>query len=206
MFAIWWQTRCFVWTLMLFVRFYCIHWRHCCTVIQVVVVCTVHLVKLFLIAEHLSSEQATDKKVAHDTLRMESPQGSILAPCLFSIYISDNPTTLSTKLAYTDDLALVFTGPFRTGQTSRTSWTGTCQHSTPTTIKIGFNLAKKKLCMPCTILTHVTWDDDKTFQWMTKPSNLNQTQRILEWSSTGRSPSSHILHLCGRRFCHAARC
>jgi len=35
---------------------------------------------------------------------------------------------------------------------------------------------------------------------MAKPSNLNQTQRILEWSLTGRSPSSLILHLCGRKF------
>jgi len=43
------------------------------------------------------------------------PQGSILAVCLFNIYISDIPTTLSTKLAYADDLALAFTG-----QTSRT--------------------------------------------------------------------------------------
>ena len=39
------------------------------------------------------------------------PQGSILAPCLFNIYISDIPTTLSTKLAYANDLALAFTGP-----------------------------------------------------------------------------------------------
>jgi len=42
-------------------------------------------------------------------------QVSILALCLFNIYISDVPTTLSTKLAYADDLALAFTG-----QTSRT--------------------------------------------------------------------------------------
>jgi len=46
------------------------------------------------------------------------PQGSILAPCLFNIHISYIPTTLSTKLAYVDDLALAFIG--RTGQTSRT--------------------------------------------------------------------------------------
>jgi len=52
MFAIWWKkTPFFVWTLMLFVRFYCIYWRYRCAVMQVVVVYTVHLVKLFLIAE-----------------------------------------------------------------------------------------------------------------------------------------------------------
>jgi len=39
------------------------------------------------------------------------PQGSILAPCLFNIYISDIPSTLSIKLAYADDLALAFTRP-----------------------------------------------------------------------------------------------
>jgi len=38
-------------------------------------------------------------------------KGSILAPCLFNIYISDIPTTLSIKLSYADDLALAFTGP-----------------------------------------------------------------------------------------------
>jgi len=36
---------------MLFVRFYCIYLRYGCTVMQVVVIYTVHLVKLFLIAE-----------------------------------------------------------------------------------------------------------------------------------------------------------
>jgi len=36
---------------MLFVRFDCIYWRCRCTVLQIVVVYTVHLVKLFRIAE-----------------------------------------------------------------------------------------------------------------------------------------------------------
>ena len=57
----------------------------------------------------MSFEQATDKKIAR-RLKNGVPQGSILAPCLFNIYISDILTTLSTKLAYADDLALAFTG------------------------------------------------------------------------------------------------
>jgi len=36
---------------MLFDRFYGVYWRYRCTVMQVVVVYTAHLVKLFLIAE-----------------------------------------------------------------------------------------------------------------------------------------------------------
>ena len=39
------------WTSMLFVRFYCIYWRYRCTLMQAVVVFTVHLMKWFLIAE-----------------------------------------------------------------------------------------------------------------------------------------------------------
>jgi len=35
------------------------------------------------------------------------PQGFVLAPLHFSIYISDLPTTISRKYAYADDLAIM---------------------------------------------------------------------------------------------------
>ena len=37
-------------------------------------------------------------------------QGSILAPTLFNIYVSNMPTTISNKFAYADDLALATQG------------------------------------------------------------------------------------------------
>ena len=38
-------------------------------------------------------------------LKNGAPQGSVLAPLLFNIYISDLPTTVSCTYAYADDLA-----------------------------------------------------------------------------------------------------
>ncbi|KAL7385365.1 hypothetical protein ABVT39_020501 [Epinephelus coioides] len=39
------------------------------------------------------------------------PQGSVLAPMLFNIYIHDPPATQSRKHAYADDLAILFSKP-----------------------------------------------------------------------------------------------
>ena len=50
-------------------------------------------------------------------LKIGVPQGSILAPFLFNIYVSDLPPTTSSKFAYADDLALVnIAGDWRTLQ------------------------------------------------------------------------------------------
>ena len=40
-------------------------------------------------------------------LKNRVPQGSVLAPILFNIYISYLPTTISRKYAYADDLAIM---------------------------------------------------------------------------------------------------
>ena len=104
----------------------------------------------------LRTSDGQESRARH--LKNRVPQGSILAPCLFNIYISDSPKTLSTKLAYADDLALAFTGPdwadVENAMNRNLSTLNTYYHQNR------LQLSKEKLCMPCTILTHVTWEDD----------------------------------------------
>ena len=122
-----------------------------------------------------------------------SPQRSLLAPCLFNI--SDIPTTLSTKLAYADDLAL----PLRNWANVENAINSDLSTLHTYYHKIGSTLAaKKKQCMPGIILTHMACDEDWTFPCTEQPSRLTQTWHFLQWSLTGQSPPSHILHLCGR--------
>ena len=49
------------------------------------------------------------------TLNSGLPKGSVLAPTLFNIYVSDMPTTISIKFAYADNLALATQGTDLTG-------------------------------------------------------------------------------------------
>jgi len=50
------------------------------------------------------------KKSRLRRLKNGLPQGSVLAPLLFNIYISDLPTIVSRKYAYADDLAIMEIG------------------------------------------------------------------------------------------------
>jgi len=58
-------------------------------------------------------------------LKSGIPQGSVLAPLLFNIYISDLPTTISRKYAYADDLAIMHA--VETGRQWKGCWARTWQ-------------------------------------------------------------------------------
>ena len=45
--------------------------------------------------------------LAVSLLKNGVPQGSVLAPLLFNVYTSDLPEIIGTKLAYSDDLAIL---------------------------------------------------------------------------------------------------
>ena len=48
------------------------------------------------------------------------PQGSVLAPLLFNIYVYDLPSTVSRRYAYADDLALLYSSDDWKDLTGRT--------------------------------------------------------------------------------------
>jgi len=69
-----------------------------------------HMVRMILdMADNRSFTLTTGNGERSRLRRLKNgvPQGSVLAPLLFNIYIPDLPSTASRKYAYADDLAIM---------------------------------------------------------------------------------------------------
>ena len=69
----------------------------------------IHLVRFIMLLvqdRYFTLETSNGSRSRKRKLRNGLPQGSVLAPTLFNIYISDMPPTLSRKYLYADDSAL----------------------------------------------------------------------------------------------------
>ena len=75
---------------------------------------TMHLLS-FILSNRRFRACLGDQSSSVRTLNSGLPQGSILAPTLFNIYVSKMPTTISNKFAYADGLVLATQGTDLTG-------------------------------------------------------------------------------------------
>jgi len=68
-----------------------------------------HMARMIMemVGNHSFTTMRNDKRRRLRHLKNGVPQISVLAPLLFSIYISDLPTTISRKYAYAEDLAIM---------------------------------------------------------------------------------------------------
>jgi len=67
----------------------------------------VHMIMEMVSNRSLTLTTGNRKRSRLRRLKNGVPQGSVLAPFLFNIYITDLPTTISRKYAYADDLAIM---------------------------------------------------------------------------------------------------
>ena len=67
----------------------------------------VHMIMEMVSNRSFTLTTGNSKRSRLRRLRTGIPQGSVLAPLFFNIYISDLPTTVSRKYAYADDQAIV---------------------------------------------------------------------------------------------------
>jgi len=70
----------------------------------------VHMIMEMVSNRSFTLTNGNGKRSRLRRLKNVVPQGSVLAPLLFNIYISDLPTTVSRKYAYADDLAMMHAG------------------------------------------------------------------------------------------------
>jgi len=66
----------------------------------------VHMIMEMVSNRSFTLTNGNSKRSRLRRLKKGVPQGSVLAPILFNIYISDLPTTVTKKYAYADDLAI----------------------------------------------------------------------------------------------------
>ena len=67
----------------------------------------VHMIMEMVINRTFTVTTGNGQRSRLRRLKILVPQGSVLAPLLFNIYISDLPATISRKYAYADDLAIM---------------------------------------------------------------------------------------------------
>jgi len=67
----------------------------------------VHMIMEMVSNRSFTLTTGNSKRSRLRRLKNGVPKGSVLAPLLFNIYISDLPTTVSRKYAYADDLAIM---------------------------------------------------------------------------------------------------
>ena len=89
----------------------------CCCSIRYIIICNMlwKICLCNLMSYTFTLTTGNGKQSRLRRLKNGVPQGSVLAPLLFNIYVSDLPPTTSSKFTYADDLALVhIAGDWRT--------------------------------------------------------------------------------------------
>ena len=144
------------------------------------------------------------------TLNNGLPQGSVLAPTLFNIYVSDMPTTISNKFAYANDLALATQSTDLTGISNTLSkdldvmatyfsyWCLRLNPAKTTVTAFHLNHHMADACLNVTALgIPVRNEDHQVYLGVTLDHSLTYRQHITKLSNKDKSRVNIINKLAG---------